>query len=206
MLTFRPTASGPLVAFIAFTSLSQYITGTHAQSQLPACASPCVTTAIATSGCSSADTTCLCASDPFLIAFTSCINEGCSADDIQPALTFYSIACAGGPGFSTDAPPSSTTGSGTSSSIIATLPSTALTTTTTGSLSPTTTSSLTSTTSSRTTTTTNTSSTSTPSTGSTSTRTADSSPTNAAAGMSSHAHAAAAVMAGGIGAFVAIAV
>ncbi|KAH9055390.1 hypothetical protein EDB87DRAFT_1334108 [Lactarius vividus] len=206
MLTSRLTASGPLIAFLALTFLSQCIPGSHAQSTLPACASPCATAGIATSGCSSADNTCICDSDPFLVAFTACINESCSSDDIQPALTFYSIACAGeGPGFSIPA-----TGSGTSSSSILTSPSSVLTTRPTSSLSlttttttstSTTTSATGTTTSSKTTTTT---STSTPSSSSESTRTVGSSPTNAAASLSGHA--AAALMAGGIGALVAVAV
>ncbi|KAI9441931.1 hypothetical protein H4582DRAFT_1426659 [Lactarius indigo] len=209
MLTFRPTASGPLVAFLALTFLSQYIPSSHAQSTLPACASPCATTAIATAGCSSADTTCICDSDPFLVAFTACINQICSSDDIQSTLTFYSLACAGeGPGFSAPATVSSTTGSGTPSSTILTFPSTALMATTTSSLSSTTTSttSSTSTTTSSKTTTTSTSTSGTPSTSSDSTRTVGSSPTNAATTLSGHAHAAAALMAGGIGALVAVAV
>ncbi|KAH9027992.1 hypothetical protein EDB84DRAFT_284193 [Lactarius hengduanensis] len=196
MLTFRPTASGPLIGFLALTFLSQYIPGSHAQSPLPACASPCVTASIPTSGCSSADNTCICDSNPFLIALSACINKSCSSDDIQETSTFYSIACAGeGPGFAIPATVSSTTGSSTSSSSIPTSPSSVLTT---SSLSLTTTSTTSSskTTSSKTTTT-GTSTTSTPS--------SSSSPTNAATSLSGHAHAAA-LIAGGIGALVAVAV
>ncbi|KAH9167129.1 hypothetical protein EDB89DRAFT_140956 [Lactarius sanguifluus] len=190
MLTFRPTASGPLIGFLALTFLSQYIPGSHAQSPLPACASPCVTTTIPTSGCPGADNTCICDSNPFLVAFSACINESCSSDDIQQALTFYSIACAGeGPGFSIPATVSSTTGSSTASSSILTFSSSVPTT---SSVSTTTSSSKT--TSSKTTTT---STTSTPST--------SSSPTNAAASLSGHAHAVA-LMVGGIGALVAVTV
>ncbi|KAH8985524.1 hypothetical protein EDB92DRAFT_1350540 [Lactarius akahatsu] len=186
MLTFRPTASGSLIGFLALTFLSQYIPGSQAQSPLPACASPCVTASIPTSGCSSANNTCICESNPFLVAFSACINESCSSDDIQQALTFYSIACAGeGPGFSIPATESSTTVSGSSSSGIPTLSSSVSTTSTTSSSKPT---------SSKTTT--GTSTTSTPS--------SSSSPTNAAASLSGHAHAAV-LMAGGIGALVAVA-
>ncbi|KAH8984807.1 hypothetical protein EDB86DRAFT_2408256 [Lactarius hatsudake] len=190
MLTFRPTASGPLIGFLALTFLSQYIPGSHAQSPLPACASPCVTTSIPTSGCSSADNTCICDSNPFLVAFSACINQICSSDDIQQALTFYSIACAGeGPGFATPATVSSTTGSGTPSSGIITS-SSSVSTTSSLSLTSTATSSS-KTTSSKTTT--------------TSTPSSSSSPANAAASLSGHAHAVA-LMAGGIGALVAVAV
>ncbi|KAH9020645.1 hypothetical protein EDB85DRAFT_2003999, partial [Lactarius pseudohatsudake] len=128
----------------------------------------------------SADNTCICDSNPFLVAFSACINEGCSSDDIQQALTFYSIACAGeGPGFSVPATVSSTTGSSTSSSSIPTSPSSVLTT---SSLSLTTTSTTSSskTTNSKTTAT---------GTNTTSTPSSSSSPTNAAASLSGHAHA-----------------
>ncbi|KAH9065993.1 hypothetical protein EDB83DRAFT_730855 [Lactarius deliciosus] len=181
MPTFRTTASGPLVAFIA---LSFMVLLSHAQSQLPACAAPCAASAAATTGCSLTDPACICSSDPFLLAYDTCIYqpENClNADnaDIQPAISFYVDACDGdGPGFPTIVALSLTTGSGTSSisSTILTLPPPVLPTPT-----------------------------STPSTTSASRQTVSSPPTNAAASLPVHARAAAALMVGGVGALVAVA-
>ncbi|KAH9055389.1 hypothetical protein EDB87DRAFT_1834268 [Lactarius vividus] len=178
MPTFRPTASGPLVAFVALLSIVPLY---HAQSQLPACAAPCAASAAATAGCSLTDFACICSSDPFLLAYDTCIYqpENCITGDnadIQPAISFYVDACAGnGPGFPTVVAPSSTTGSGASSvsSAILTLPPPILS--------------------------------GTPSTTSVSTQTVSSPPTNAAASLPIHAWAAATLMAGGVGALVAVA-
>ncbi|KAH8985525.1 hypothetical protein EDB92DRAFT_1949796 [Lactarius akahatsu] len=180
MPTFRTTASGPLVAFVA---LSYIVPLFHAQSQLPACAARCAASAAAITGCSLTDPACICSSDPFLLAYDACIYqpENClNGDnaDIQPAISFYVDTCdVDGPGFPTIVVPSFTTGSGASSisSTILTLPPPVLPTLT-----------------------------STPSTTSASTQTVSSPPTNAAASLPVHARAAA-LMAGGVGALVAVA-
>ncbi|KAI9452287.1 hypothetical protein BJY52DRAFT_1293842 [Lactarius psammicola] len=135
-----------------------------------------------------ADAVCICPSNPFLGSFTTCIYqpENClqlngDSPDIQPAIAFYVAACDGTPGgpvgFSTIVGSSSTTGLGASS-----IPSTILAspTTPTGGTSPT----------------------STPA----STPIVSSPPANAAASSPIHAHATAALIAGGIGALVAVVV
>ncbi|KAH9167128.1 hypothetical protein EDB89DRAFT_2075176 [Lactarius sanguifluus] len=183
MPTFRTTASSTLAAFVALSSI---VPLSYAQSQLPACAAPCAASAAATAGCSLTDPACICSSDPFLLAYHTCIYqpENCFNDgsaDIRPAISFYVDVCDDdGPGFPTLAPSFTrfTTGSSASSisSIVLTLPPPVLPTLT-----------------------------STPSSTSASTQTVSLPPTNAAASLPVHARAAAALMAGGVGALVAVA-
>ncbi|KAI9428895.1 hypothetical protein H4582DRAFT_428110 [Lactarius indigo] len=180
MPTFRTTAYGPLVAFVALSSIFL----SHAQSQLPACAAPRAASAAAAAGCSLTDSACFCSSDPFLSTYSTCIYqpENCLNGDnanIQPAISFYVEACDDdGPGLPTIGAPSSMTGLGASSisSTILTFPPPVLSTAPTP--------------------------TSTHSTTSASTQPVSSPPTNAAESLPVHAHVTAALMAGGVGALV----
>ncbi|KAI9511298.1 hypothetical protein F5148DRAFT_377843 [Russula earlei] len=194
----------PLILFFLYLSLSQ----AQAPSP-PPCALACGQSAASQAGCDLTDTSCLCTSPTFFQSAATCVGQTCSASDATTAGDYFASLCASaGPSgpvpSSTEVPSTTDTSSEFSSSSTITFSGSGSTTSgpgTTSSTAPTTLSSPNSVSSSPTTPQTTSSGTQTTSG---STRTASSLSGNAAATvMPTHV---AALVAGGIGALVAVVV
>ncbi|KAH6870978.1 hypothetical protein B0T10DRAFT_553527 [Thelonectria olida] len=115
-----------LIALISASTLAQDLSG------LPACAQTCALDAIGASGCAVTDVVCICLSDIFISAYSSCVATSCNATDAAAATSFGVQYCAsGGVTIGTAAAASSTQASTTMDSALQTTqPATTLITTT----------------------------------------------------------------------------
>ncbi|KAH9167130.1 hypothetical protein EDB89DRAFT_140674 [Lactarius sanguifluus] len=93
----------------AFAATSVLIPGVLSQ-DIPACAQSCAQSAADTSGCSLADTDCICTSSAFASAGGLCIAQQCTPDEVQAAQNFFLSLCGAGTSSSS---PSSGTSTGT---------------------------------------------------------------------------------------------
>ncbi|KAH8985523.1 hypothetical protein EDB92DRAFT_1882135 [Lactarius akahatsu] len=97
----------------AFAATSVLIPGVLSQ-DIPACAQSCAQSAADSSGCSLADTNCICTSSAFASAGGLCIAQQCTPDEVQAAQNFFLSLCSGA-GTSSSSPSSGTsTGTDTS--------------------------------------------------------------------------------------------
>ncbi|KAH8984808.1 hypothetical protein EDB86DRAFT_2962069, partial [Lactarius hatsudake] len=62
---------------------------------IPACAQSCAQSAADSSGCSLADTNCICNSSAFASAGGLCIGQQCTPDEVQAAQNFFLSLCSG---------------------------------------------------------------------------------------------------------------
>ncbi|KAI0291233.1 hypothetical protein B0F90DRAFT_1920685 [Multifurca ochricompacta] len=79
-------------------SLSQAQTTTTTTPPASACGTICAESAAITAGCDATNVTCLCASPIFLQAADGCIMQTCAASDAQTAAEFLSAICMSSPG------------------------------------------------------------------------------------------------------------
>ncbi|KAK9353750.1 hypothetical protein V1523DRAFT_449046 [Lipomyces doorenjongii] len=61
----------------------------------PSCASSCITNSMSSSGCQSANIQCLCTSQSYIDAVTSCVESSCASSDFGAALSYAQSLCAG---------------------------------------------------------------------------------------------------------------
>ncbi|KAH9055391.1 hypothetical protein EDB87DRAFT_1688319 [Lactarius vividus] len=100
----------------AFAATSVLIPGVLSQ-DVPACALACAQSVSDSSGCSLADTSCIC-TQTFLTAAGQCVGSQCTADEIQAAQSYFESLCGatGTSSSSSSSETSSTTETDTSTS------------------------------------------------------------------------------------------
>ncbi|KAK9479821.1 hypothetical protein V1514DRAFT_318751 [Lipomyces japonicus] len=64
-------------------------------SSAPACATTCLTESMSDSGCQTASIQCLCTSQQYISAVTSCVVNSCQQDEFDAALTYAQSLCNG---------------------------------------------------------------------------------------------------------------